>query len=155
MWQHIYGFTFGKHYCRRFKENNYSLSRLISIWGSVWKESSCFLAAYKHLLLLPAMQWYHLFSKSQRKACSLQNIPEIHLGKGAWTLCLLKTLFWSALAAVIIFLSRLTDELSLTSLDPDILSEFGGHAHQESLTLSSDSFMEVVTTATNNLKLHR
>lgn len=50
----------------------------------------------------------------------------------------------------------LTDsELSLTSLDPDILSELGGHAHQESLTLSSDSFMEVVTTATNNLKLHR
>lgn len=53
------------------------------------------------------------------------------------------------------FLSLTDSELSLTSLDPDILSELGGHAHQESLTLSSDSFMEVVTTATNNLKLHR
>lgn len=44
---------------------------------------------------------------------------------------------------------------SVTSLDPDVLAELGGHAHQESLTLGRDSFMEVVTTATNDLQLHR
>lgn len=44
---------------------------------------------------------------------------------------------------------------SVTSLDPDVLAELGGHAHQESLTLGRDNFMEVVTTATNDLQLHR
>lgn len=41
---------------------------------------------------------------------------------------------------------------TLTSLDPDVLAELGGHAHQEGLTLSRDSLMEVVATATDNLK---
>ena len=40
---------------------------------------------------------------------------------------------------------------SITSLDPDVLAELGGHAHQESLALGRDGFMEVVTTATDNL----
>lgn len=40
---------------------------------------------------------------------------------------------------------------SLTSFDPDVLAELGGHAHQEGLTLRRDSFMKVVTTAAGDL----
>lgn len=42
----------------------------------------------------------------------------------------------------------------VTSLNPDVLAELGGHAHKESLTLGCDSFMEVVSTATDNLQVH-
>lgn len=45
--------------------------------------------------------------------------------------------------------------LLLASLDPDVLAELGGHAHQECLTLGSDSFMKVVTPTGDDLQVHR
>lgn len=44
---------------------------------------------------------------------------------------------------------------SITSLYPEVLAELGGHADQEDLTLSRDSFMEVVPTAASHLQVHR
>lgn len=39
----------------------------------------------------------------------------------------------------------------LTSLDPDVFAELGGHAHKKGVPLSCDDFMEVVATASNHL----
>lgn len=42
----------------------------------------------------------------------------------------------------------------LTSLDPDVLAELGGHAHQECLAVGCDCFVEVVTTTPCNLEVN-
>lgn len=59
--------------------------------------------------------------------------------------------------SVIIYNTYIYKQLtsSPTSLDPDVFAELGGHAHQESLPLGSDSFMEVITPATDDLQVHR
>lgn len=40
---------------------------------------------------------------------------------------------------------------TVTSLNPDVLPELGGHANQKSVTSGRQNFMEVVATAANNL----
>lgn len=40
---------------------------------------------------------------------------------------------------------------SLTSLDPDVLTVFGGHAHQEALSLRCLNLMQIVTRGPENL----